>query len=293
VNGLGTAPGKVILLGEHAVVFGQTALAAALPFGVTVRAARAAAGGIVLSGAGVPTGDPRVQEALSLIARQVGVAHARLEVESELPVGGGLGSSAAFAVAVCRALAETPLELAELNRIALESERIFHGTPSGVDNAVTCHGGIVRFRSGPPPLTERVVAGRPLPMVLAFSGRARQTSAKVAGLRRLVDEEPSKYRPIVERMGALAEGGAVDVRAGDLGALGARMSEAHRLLVACGLSCEELDVIVAAAVEAGAVGAKLTGAGGGGAAIVLAPEPAPVVAALEKLGFRTRLVELS
>jgi mevalonate kinase len=293
VNGVGTAPGKVILLGEHAVVFGETALAAALPFGVTVRATRQESGGIVLVGAGVPVNDPRISEALAVIARHVGVTHARLEVESELPIGGGLGSSAAFAVAVCRALADGPLSMDEVNRIALESERIFHGTPSGVDTAVSCHGGIVKFRAGPPSSIERVAAARPLPMVLAFTGRARQTSAKVAGLRKLVAENPSKYRPIVTRLGALAEAGEADVRTGDHGALGAKMSEAQELLAACGLSCEELETIVAVAVKAGALGAKLTGAGGGGAAMALVDDPAPVIAALTAAGFQTRFVELS
>lgn len=288
-----TAPGKVILLGEHSVVFGETALAAALPFGVTVRAEARASGGVELVAPLAPKGDPRVMEAVRLVARELGVESTRLEVDTDLPVGGGLGSSAAFAVAACRALAPQPVSNDEMNRIAFLAEQLFHGTPSGVDHSVSIHGGIIRFRRGPPVQVERVVPKRPLRLVVAFTGKTRQTSANVAALRKRVEEDPARYRPIVERLGALAEGGASDVETGALAALGGLMDEAHALLASCELSSPELDAIVAAAKGAGALGAKLTGAGGGGSAIALCDDAAPVAAAIAARGFGARIVELA
>jgi len=288
----GHAPGKVILLGEHAVVFGETALAAALPFGVTVNAEPRSSGGLELHSADAPADDPRVREAVALLARELGVEHARIDVETRLPVGGGLGSSAAFAVALCRALSPQPLPVEELNRIAMLSERLFHGTPSGVDNAVVCHGGIVRFRRGPPAETRRLQPARPLPLVVALTGRSRRTSGAVASLRQRVEADPTRWTPVVQRLGTLAEEGAVAVESGDLAGLGARMDEAHALLASCELSCPELEAIVTAARGAGALGAKLTGAGGGGSAVVLAPDPAPVAAAIAAAGFVTRIVSV-
>lgn len=289
----GYAPGKIILLGEHAVVFGETALAAALPFGVRVRVDERPSGGFELVAPEAPADDPRVAQAVALVGRELGIRAGRIEVQSELPGGGGLGSSAAFAVAMCRALAPRPLSDAEVNRISLLSEQLFHGTPSGVDNAVCCEGGIVRFRRGPPASVTRLACPRPLRLVVAFTGKARQTSAKVASLRRLVDEAPTRWLPLVARLGALADGGAGDVAAGALGALGERMDEAHGLLARCGLSSAELDEIVAVAKGAGALGAKLTGAGGGGAAIALVDDPGRVVQALEARGYATRTVEVA
>ncbi len=289
--GTGSAPGKIILLGEHAVVFGETALAAALPFGVTVDAELRSSGGMRWSGDEVPRGDARVEASLALLARETGVAHAELKVSSALPVGGGLGSSAAFAVAVCRALRPDLVE-AEVNRISLLSEQLFHGTPSGVDNAVCTSGGIIRFRRGEPAVVERVSSSRPLHIVIGLTGRSRQTSTNVLSLRQRVADEPSRWRPVVERLGALAEGGVDDLRRGALVSLGARMDEAHALLSSASLSSPELEQIVFAAKSAGALGAKLTGAGGGGAAIALSEEPEKVAHAISARGFDVRVVEL-
>lgn len=289
--GIGRAPGKLILLGEHAVVFGQTALAAALPFGVTVEAFPAESGGIRWSGSEVPKNDLRVEASLALLARETGVEHAELRVTSELPVGGGLGSSAAFAVAVCRAFAPQ-WDDSEVNRISLLSERLFHGTPSGVDNAVCTAGGIITFRRGEPPYIERLRVSRKLPIVIGLTGRTRQTSTNVLSLRQRVEAEPERWMPVVERLGALAEGGAKELISGAFESIGARMDEAHSLLSSASLSSPELDEIVRAAKSAGALGAKLTGAGGGGAAIALTLDPDRVAKAIEARGFAARVVEL-
>jgi mevalonate kinase len=114
----------------------------------------------------------------------------------------------------------------------------------------------------------------------------------VQSLRQRVEEEPGRWRPLVERLGELAEAAVGDVRLGRLEALGAHMDEAQAGLASASLSSPELDAIVAAARQAGALGAKLTGAGGGGAAIALVREATPVVRAIEGLGFAARAVEI-
>lgn len=294
MRGHGGAPGKIILLGEHAVVFGEPALAASLPFGLEATVEVRAAGGFAID---APTAgdDPRVAEAVAEIAGYFGILHASVGLRGELPAGGGLGSSAAFAVALARACAEAsgqPLSPTQLDVIGLASERRFHGTPSGVDHSVCARGGIWLYRRGPPPLLTPVKASRALPIVVGLTGRKRRTRGPVASLGEKIERDPNRWRPLVARLGALAEGGARDVEAGSLEALGAKMNEAHGVLAECELSCESLELIVQAARRAGALGAKLTGAGQGGAAIALAPDPAPVLAAIRAAGFEARFAEI-
>jgi hydroxymethylglutaryl-CoA reductase len=285
------APGKIILLGEHSVVFGQPALAASLPFGLNVRATRVASGGVRIVGDQVPA-DPRINEAAALIARHLRIEHAQVEVASELPIGGGLGSSAAFAVGVTRALAALvgrELSHEDVGAISIESERLFHGRPSGVDNTVCAHGGLVRFWKGPPIRVDRLRAARPIPIVVGLTGQKRETRTNVVSLVTRVTAHPERYEPLISRLGELTLAGCDDAEAGRWRELGEQMNEAHALLGECELSSPALDSIVQAARAAGAAGAKLTGAGGGGAAIALAPDPEPVLAAIRALGFEARL----
>lgn len=291
MSSVGRAPGKVILLGEHAVVFGQPALAAALPFGVEVEALPATNGGVRFEGAQPPP-DERIAPAIQVVAHALGVEHARLRVRTELPIGGGLGSSAAFSVALARALAALQgMDAAPevIESVALDAERVFHGRASGVDHTTSARGGLLLFWKGEPPRVEPVRAARPIPLVLGLTGKSRSTRAFVTSLADRLERDPDELGPCVERLGALAKGGAVDVESGDLESLGRRFDEAHELLVRCDVSCEPLDEIVAAARQAGALGAKLTGAGGGGAAIALAPDPEPVVAAIRAAGYEARV----
>lgn len=291
MNAVGFAPGKIILLGEHSVVFGQLALAASLPYGVTVRAEAAESGGIQLLGENLPS-DPRVRESTAIIARAVGVPHARAYLSSDLPPGGGLGSSAAFAVALTRALAKlagTTLDVERIGDIALASEQIFHGKPSGVDHTVSARGGLLKFWKGPPPRIEPLRARQPIPLVVALTGQARDTGKHVLSLVQRAADDPATYDPLIARLGSLAVQACSDVESADFAALGPKMNEAHELLARCGVSSDSLEAIVKAARGAGALGAKLTGAGGGGAAIALAPDPEPVLRAIRAAGFEARV----
>jgi mevalonate kinase len=261
----GRAPGKVILLGEHSVVYGHPALAASIPRYVTVEVTPAADVRMELPG-GIQTPFPLL-EAATAMARDAGFQggfHAVLR--SDIPLGSGLGSSAALGVALARALKPgcTPAEAASL---AMRVERVLHGAPSGVDPAACAHEGVIFYTRGEPPAVERVRGGAWI--AVALSGIARGTHSTVLPLAERRQSDPG-IEPLLARLGELARAGRALFESGELDALGKSFDAAHAVLRDLGVSCAELEDSVAGLRRAGALGAKLTGAGGGGAAIGLA-----------------------
>ncbi|MEW6268954.1 MAG: mevalonate kinase, partial [Thermodesulfobacteriota bacterium] len=282
--------GKVILLGEHVVVHGQPAIVASVERGVRVTVVPRPAGEV---GVALAAADERLQAAAELAARLCGVGRAgfQLEVEGDLPVAMGLGSSAALAVAVLRALsASAGRELgdAQLASSAHEIERLFHGTPSGVDSTAAAHGGVLWFESGrrgEAPRQEAIELPEPLPLLVLLSRTPHTTATTVGGLRERAAASPEVYQPVFAAVGALVASARRALEDGDRARLGELMTMNHGLLRACGVSTPELDAIVDAALGAGALGAKLTGAGGGGAVIALpADDGAALLAALRARG---------
>jgi len=288
--------GKVILVGEHAAVYGHPALAGALACGVRLRAQPGDT--LTLDVAGwdvhVRAGDDHpVAHALVAVAGALGVARATIEGDADVPPAAGLGSSAALAVALARALAAhagKAIDVAAIEEIAAGAERCFHGNPSGIDVAVAARGGLGLYRRGHG-LTP--VAAAPLPLVIGLSGQPRSTAAMVervaqarAARTAAVDAELAALGAAAERAAVLL--GAVQVDTAELGEL---FTDAHARLASLGVSAPVLDAMVAAAGGAGATGAKLTGGGGGGAVIALAPgrEDAVLAAwrAMGKDGFVT------
>lgn len=270
------ACGKVLLLGEHAVVYGEPALAAGLEVGVHAQACAGPARLVCPAwGLDVGAGDgSRVGAAFAALTAALGVAGARVELEATVPPGAGLGSSAAMAVATARALAEhAGIALADdaLFEAAMASERVFHGTPSGLDHTVAMRGGLTRFvrrAGGAPPLVEPVTVGAPLRLVVAQAAPGADTGAMVAGVaeRR---EHDAEVAAAIEAIGQLTERAIRAVGDGDSDALADAMNENHTLLQRIGVSTSALDAAVVAARAAGAAAAKLTGAGGGGCVVAL------------------------
>jgi len=289
----GRAGGKVILLGEHAVVYGRPAIAAGLPIGLTAEVVYGL--GPQLEGHPGARGDARPRELVRAAATLVGVEprDVVVQVRSELPPGRGFGSSAALAVAVLRALAEragrvyTRAEELELGR---QLEAVFHGTPSGIDPAAAALGGCFSFVRGEPPTITPLALGRPLPLVIAFDDAERSTAEVVARLRARRDAAPERYEALFDAVAAVVDDGIAAARAGNLAELGRAFDRNQALLETLGVSSTDTDRAVRAARRAGALGAKLTGGGAGGAVIALATETAPVVAALAALGKQTRVV---
>jgi mevalonate kinase len=194
-----------------------------------------------------------------------------LRVEGDLPAGVGLGSSAALAVAtaraVCAAIGRQASE-AEIEQLATVAEARFHGRPSGVDVAIAARGGFGLFRKA---TGFEPIDAAPITLAIGLSGEPKSTAAMLAHVAGARERDPAGVDAAMAALGDGALAGAAALRRGDLAALGPLLDDAHRQLAAVGLSTPTLDAMVEAARRAGAFGAKLTGAGGGGAVIALAP----------------------
>lgn len=281
-------PGKIILLGEHGVVYGYPALAAPISRGVSARAFPSKKLSLELPAGLTPPQRAVLERAFAVAAKAARARGVTVVLESNLPVSLGLGSSGALSVACARVLLESarrrPAKGPEVEALALKMEREFHGTPSGVDHTTSARGTMVLYRKGH---AQRVVSPVPVKVLVALIEGRSPTRATVAALRGRQAKWPQRYARYFKEMGTLAAEGAKAVRAGDLDALGDAMNLNQGVLSAVGLSGERIDAMVRLLRRHGALGAKLTGAGGdGGAVIGLFPEPEPAVARLLKDGIQ-------
>jgi mevalonate kinase len=315
-----SAPSKLILCGEHAVVFGRPAIALPLT-GVRAEATVEAGergSGVVFDAPDLGRSwrladrpdDPFSELVCALLNRLAPgeTLDLRVAMRSDIPVASGMGSGAAIATALVRALAGhlgATLAPEEISALVYESERRFHGTPSGIDNTVVAFERAVWFQrvtdtrspTGQEPsavddrvpvttggrrlttaLIEPVCIGAPLTLLIGDTGVRSETKLPVGEVRRRREVEPARYEALFDRVGrAVAEVRAA-LAAGDVGTLGALLSENHALLREIGVSSPELERLVSAALEGGALGAKLSGAGWGGVMIaVVRPESRDVV----------------
>lgn len=263
-----TAPGKAILLGEHAVVHGRPAIA------MPLRELR-------LEARLVEPGDPALDEAVRLAWRLLGRSGdpPGVRVDSGLPAGAGLGSSAALSVALVRLLAASSLAAERVAALAHRVERLYHGTPSGLDTTVVALERPVWFRKGEAP--EPLEPGARLRFLLLDSGRRASTAEVVRDVRQRFRAEPATYGALFDAIAWIVGQGRCMLATGDGPGLGGLMVENHRLLGSLGVSSPELDALVDAALAAGAWGAKLSGAGRGGHVLVLAPPKVHLEGALE------------
>lgn len=296
----GEATAKAILFGEHAVVHGVPAVAVPLaarrtevdlvPLDSTREIAIEAEGP---GGGPLATGSADLALAREMVrlaldqAPGVAARGARARVRSNVPLGAGLGSSAALAVALVRAAGGAGLGVEEVARRALELEKLAHGTPSGIDSTVIAHGRPIAFRRGE--AAEPLRLGAPLRLIVAVFPRRGTTASLVDGVRRLAKDDPERFRATLDAIRKAAELGRTYLERGDLPMVGVALSANHGALRALGVSTPTLDEACEAACQAGALGAKMSGAGGGGAALaLLAPgvDPGPVIAAFIRSGAR-------
>jgi mevalonate kinase len=199
----------------------------------------------------------------------------RLTVASDIPIAGGLGSGAAISVAVIRALAsylamDGSFSNKEISGLAYEVERLHHGTPSGIDNTVIAFERPVYFvRRRPEDVIQTFALAQPLRLVIADTGVRSKTKDVVNDVRRRWEAERERFEALFDACGRAAEAGYAALACGDLATVGSLMNENHARLTEMTVSSPTLDRLAAAARAAGALGAKLSGAGRGGNVIAL------------------------
>jgi len=290
-----SAPGKIILFGEHAVVYGRPAVAVPVTE-VSAKVTltpnpRGQPGELKISApeigleamlADLPAENP-LARAIRLTASALKVSHipaAGLRIKSNIPVASGLGSGAAVTVALMRSLSAflgQTLPDERVSALAYEVEKIHHGTPSGIDNAVITYACPVYFIKNKPLV--RLKPGRPFTIIIGDTGIASPTAVAVGDVRKAWQAAHDHYEALFDSAGAMADSARKAIENGNIELIGPLMDANHGLLRKIGVSCSELDRLVLAARDAGAWGAKLSGGGRGGNMIALAsPDRADKIA---------------
>lgn len=285
------ASGKVILLGEHAVVYGVPALAVGLDRGVEVEIESARVASIAIGGRHAEDGDGSdTARALVALLGALDAAPVAVRAKLELPAGSGLGVSAALGVAIARAVlgensGKEPGATRERVLSATEAwEGVFHGAPSGIDAAVAESGGCIQFSRVEG--IEPVRLARALPLVIAVAGPPASTKLMVSEVARLRERRPEVVGKAFDGIRALVKNARLCLEVGDLPGLGKLMDLNQMLLAGLMVSTEGIERACDVARRAGALGAKLTGAGGGGVVVALADlDPEPVLAAFREAGI--------
>jgi hydroxymethylglutaryl-CoA reductase len=290
--------GKIILLGEHAVVYGRHAIATPIPLAIQAHVQRGGDGvQLIIPRWGVEQRLHRsaekqhaYEESLAIIFKTLGLEREsmRLEIFPNVPRAMGLGGSAAIAVATIRALDrcfELGLDDERVNELAFECEKIAHGTPSGIDNTLSTYGQTMLFRSGESPLRKVIEIDQAVQLVVGISGIESLTAATVARVRKALKAHPELYENIFNQIDSLVIEGVNALVGHKLETLGELMNICHGLLNAMQVSSWELEEMIQIARRHGALGAKLTGGGGGGSIIALCP-PEPGAADRIESGIR-------
>lgn len=280
-----SAPGKLILVGEHAVVYRRPAIAVPLnDLRAVVEATELPSGsGLIINALDLgrrfalpdAPDDPLTALANNLLVHLAAAPpDMELTITSTIPIAGGMGSGAAVATALVRALSQflgKPLPGDDVAALVYRSEQRLHGTPSGIDNTVIAYNQPIWFvrNAAPPNHIEPLHIAARLTLLIGDTGVRSATRLPVGDLRRRYDTDPAHYEALFDAVGTLASDARAALAAGDLLALGPVLSANHDVLQQLGVSSPALDALVSAARGAGALGAKLSGAGWGGVMLAL------------------------
>jgi len=287
-----SAPGKVILFGEHFVVYGEPAIAVALNLRVKVTAYKSQS--TFIEGSKTALVDKAVDVALEAVNSKD--RNIYVKIESNLPVSVGLGSSAATASAIIAAITGlfgVKLSKDELFKMALECEKTVHVNPSGIDPAVSVNGGALLYQRGVG--IKPVNLGEDFTLIIGNTGEGRSTGAMVEKVRAFAEERKDVMDGLRKAYSSVVLRALEALENGDFGELGLLMDVNHGLLEAIGVSSFKINKLVYASREAGALGAKLTGGGGGGCIIALAPKERlkSVVEAIRRAGGEPMIAPIS
>lgn len=300
-----SAPGKIILFGEHAVVYGRPALA------IPVTQVHADVEILDSSRPGIWIDAPDVNLHAELntllsdhpiasvihnflfLSRVSPFPNLQIRISSTIPVASGLGSGAAVTVALTRALASHfnfPMTDENINAFAYEIEKLHHGTPSGIDNTVVTYAKPVYFIKGQP--IETFIVGKPFTILIGDTGISAPTKESVGDVRKLWEADKPKWENVFDEVGSIAKKAREIIESGKWEDLGNLMNQNHKLLQEMTVSSPELDKLVSVACEAGALGAKMSGGGRGGNMIALVEEQnAAIIAdALKSAGAKNTII---
>jgi mevalonate kinase len=289
---MAAASGKVILLGEHAVVYGHPALVAGIENGAEASVTRATASSITVGAHTETTDKGTLGAALGALLAALDAPPVRANVHLHIPAGCGLGASAATGVAVARATLDLlePIVTESLTRrhailrAAQAWEKVFHGNPSGIDAAAATLGGCFAFdrRGGP----QAIAVASPLQLAVAIADAPASTKAMVDKVAELRAADPERIDSVFAIIAQLVKASMRAIEEGSATRLGELMSQNHACLQGLDVSTRALDNACDWARSAGALGAKLTGSGGGGCVIALCTEsPQTVLDAWSRRGL--------
>jgi len=299
--GKGNGFGKVILFNEHFTVYGIPSIVSAIDRATIATVEPFEGTGWIIDDRRKATTGYKEEkleqqkDSTERILKAAGIDTKRnpikITLEGNLVAASGIGASAASCTAIARALSdEFNLGLSDyqINELAYEGEKGYHGTPSGIDNTAATYGGLIWFVRGTPDVIERMKLERPIEIVMGNTGLVADTKAAVAGVRERKEKNPKKYGKIFKEAENLAHRARKALEGYNLKAVGKLMNENHKLLQEIEVSCKELDFLVNLARKKGALGAKLTGGGLGGNMVALTPGEdlrEKVAGAMEKEGF--------
>jgi mevalonate kinase len=311
-----SAPGKVILFGEHFVVYGKPSIVMAIDRRVYVTVEEYRGKEVFIESdlgyAGLFTNDAykpliggldgehilkpiyiAATETLKYLSINSGL---KISISSEIPIASGLGSSASTFIATATAAAYLfgySLNYGELFNLSLIAEEYVHGTPSGVDQTIAIHGGLIKYSrsSG----LEKIKSSANLPLIIGNTGILRSTGEMVAKVRRFAEKNPNIMETLLHNIERIVDEAKILLMKGDMEGLGFLMDRNQELLRIIDVSNKKLEELILAAKRAGALGAKLTGAGGGGCMIALVTDKVRnnVAKAIEDAGGKSLPANIS
>lgn len=282
-----SAPGKVILLGEHAVVYGIPAIAVPLStLRVNVTWTKVDGNNFQILANDLKNKDIEVKSEVNnpdhpltrIVLAVLDHYNAPppsfcFEIKSDIPIASGLGSGAAVSTALGRAVARSigldiPNEI--LNQFVYDIEKIHHGTPSGIDNTVIVYEEAIKYVKDIS--IEPLKLHTPFTLLIADTGVTALTHESVGDVRRLYETDRDKIQGIFDKIQTIVKLAVDSIEHGKLEKLGQLMTSNHKLLQQLTVSSPQLDKLVDVAINAGSLGAKLSGGGRGGNMITLVHE---------------------